>query len=352
MDDRDLVQFVNGEAHVIEKDHIFYIGPFSEDLTSNGTATAYYPNGISITGNFQSSQPVDSCEITYGATGITETVKFSNGHRTNCATATYPSGLVVKKTLNDASPFLFQSVIPYGRNFYNHSIISFPCGTPSLHAITRGSDSLSVDGNLGWLLCYFDVQQPVMNVNLSCADLHGLKKHIPPCVCDTAQIAPSRNDSAAENAIMECEGPHASEEPPIAAARDLSQSDPGNVVLAPSAEEDLLARRDFYRVESATLCWGHVIAKNRFNYSLPEIPSLRAINCTLIRSVERCRTAEPLTAEQKEVCATVLDVLNYGERFHDLTLVAWAEDTLDLGSHAVFSKLRTLTLKSTAGAGL
>lgn len=93
MEDRDLVQFVNVKAKVIERDHVFYIGSFSEDLSFSEHATAHYPNGISITGRFEDHQPAGPCEIVFGATGITETVLFSKGHRTGKATVTYPSGL-------------------------------------------------------------------------------------------------------------------------------------------------------------------------------------------------------------------------------------------------------------------
>ena len=96
MEDRDLVQFVNVKAKVIERDHVFYIGSFSEDLSFSEHATAHYPNGISITGRFEDHQPAGPCEIVFGATGITETVLFSKGHRTGKATVTYPSGLAVR----------------------------------------------------------------------------------------------------------------------------------------------------------------------------------------------------------------------------------------------------------------
>ena len=39
-------------------------------------------------------------------------------------------------------------------------------------------------------------------------------------------------------------------------------------------------------------------------------------------------------------------MLDYAQDFEDLTLVAWAEEALDLGGHTLFAKLQTLTLKS------
>lgn len=420
MEDRDLVQFVNVKAKVIERDHVFYIGSFSEDLSFSEHATAYYPNGISITGRFEDHQPAGPCEIVFGATGITETVLFSKGHRTGKAAVTYPSGLVVEKTLTDFSPFLFQSVIPYGRNFYNHSVLAFPCGTPTVHAISRGAATFPAGGNLSWLLRYFDPQQSAMNVNLSAAELLSLGDHLPRCIrerqkatlgsaglegdegvekemecgkndgmerekendgmeCEKEKdgVEGEKNDGMEnekkemecekkENAMecgkndgmekekenaMECEKEKEGVEgdtSPGSSERDSLE--PHERAAAPMAEEDFLASPDFYRVASATLCWDHVIARNRLNYSLPEIPSLHSINRTLIKSIARCRSPASLTPKQQEVCTLVMDVLAYAQAFDDLTLVAWAEETLDLGGHALFAKLRTLTLKSAGRA--
>lgn len=370
MEDRDLVQFVNVKAKVIERDHVFYIGSFSEDLSFSEHATAHYPNGISITGRFEDHQPAGPCEIVFGATGITETVLFSKGHRTGKATVTYPSGLAVEKTLTDFTPFLFQSVIPYGRNFYNHSVLAFPCGTPTVHAISRGAATFPAGGNLSWLLRYFDTQQSAMNVNLSAAELLSLGDHLPRCIrehqrlrvvcagskgaegeknengmdCEKKEngVERDKNDGmdCEKNDGMECETSPGSSE------RDSPQLDPHERAAAPMTEEDFLASSDFYRVTSAMLCWDHVIARNRLNYSLPEIPSLHGINRTLIKSIARCRSPVSLTPKQKEVCRVVMDVLDYAQDFDDLTLVAWAEEALDLGGHTLFAKLRTLTLKS------
>lgn len=397
MEDRDLVQFVNVKAKVIERDHVFYIGSFSEDLSFSEHATAHYPNGISITGRFEDHQPAGPCEIVFGATGITETVLFSKGHRTGKATVTYPSGLAVEKTLTDFTPFLFQSVIPYGRNFYNHSVLAFPCGTPTVHAISRGAATFPAGGNLSWLLRYFDTQQSAMNVNLSAAELLSLGDHLPRCireyqklrvVCvgskgvegekkendemekEKKEMECEKNDEMGcekkgiqcerENGMqyeknengLECEKENAMEcDTPLGSSeRDSPQLDPHERAAAPMTEEDFLASPDFYRVTSATLCWDHVIARNRLNYSLPEIPSLHSINRTLIKSIARCRSPASLTPKQREVCRVVMDVLAYAQAFDDLTLVAWAEETLDLGGHALFAKLRTLTLKSGRGA--
>lgn len=396
MEDRDLVQFVNVKAKVIERDHVFYIGSFSEDLSFSEHATAHYPNGISITGRFEDHQPAGPCEIVFGATGITETVLFSKGHRTGKATVTYPSGLAVEKTLTDFTPFLFQSVIPYGRNFYNHSVLAFPCGTPTVHAISRGAATFPAGGNLSWLLRYFDTQQSAMNVNLSAAELLSLGDHLPRCIrehqrlrvvcagskgaegeknengmdCEKKEngVECDKNDGMdcekndgmeyekenemqyekKENNGMGCEKENAMEceTSPGSSERDSPQLDPHERAAAPMTEEDFLASSDFYRVTSATLCWDHVIARNRLNYSLPEIPSLHSINRTLIKSIARCRSPVSLTPKQKEVCKVVMDVLDYAQDFDDLTLVAWAEDALDLGGHTLFAKLRTLTLKS------
>ena len=210
MEDRDLVQFVNVKAKVIERDHVFYIGSFSEDLSFSEHATAHYPNGISITGRFEDHQPAGPCEIVFGATGITETVLFSKGHRTGKATVTYPSGLAVEKTLTDFTPFLFQSVIPYGRNFYNHSVLAFPCGTPTVHAISRGAATFPAGGNLSWLLRYFDTQQSAMNVNLSAAELLSLGDHLPRCIREHQRLrvvcAGSKGAEGEKNENgMECE---------------------------------------------------------------------------------------------------------------------------------------------------
>ena len=142
-----------------------------------------------------------------------------------------------------------------------------------------------------------------------------------------------------ENA-MECETS------PGSSGKDSPQLDPHERAAAPMTEEDFLASSDFYRVTSATLCWDHVIARNRLNYSLPEIPSLHSINRTLVKSIARCRSPVSLTPKQKEVCRVVMDVLDYAQDFDDLTMVAWAEEALDLGGHTLFAKLRTLTLKS------
>lgn len=390
MEDRDLVQFVNVKAKVIERDHVFYIGSFSEDLSFSEHAIAYYPNGISITGRFEDHQPAGPCEIVFGATGITETVLFSKGHRTGKATVTYPSGLVVEKTLTDFSPFLFQSVIPYGRNFYNHSVLAFPCGTPTVHAISRGAATFPAGGNLSWLLRYFDPQQSAMNVNLSAVELLSLGDHLPRCIRERQRptlgsaglegdegVECEKNDGMEkekkemecekkENAMecgkndgmekekenaMECEKEKEGVEgdtSPGSSERDSLE--PHERAAAPMAEEDFLASPDFYRVASATLCWDHVIARNRLNYSLPEIPSLHSINRTLIKSIARCRSPASLTPKQQEVCTLVMDVLAYAQAFDDLTLVAWAEEMLDLGGHALFAKLRTLTLKSAGRA--
>ena len=379
MEDRDLVQFVNVKAKVIERDHVFYIGSFSEDLSFSEHATAHYPNSISITGRFEDHQPAGPCEIVFGATGITETVLFSKGHRTGKATVTYPSGLAVEKTLTDFTPFLFQSVIPYGRNFYNHSVLAFPCGTPTVHAISRGAATFPAGGNLSWLLRYFDTQQSAMNVNLSATELLSLGDHLPRCirehqrlrvVCAGSKGAEGeKNENGMEceknengmqyeknngmgcekeNDGMECEKNNGMEceTSPGSSGKDSPQLDPHERAAAPMTEEDFLASSDFYRVTSAMLCWDHVIARNRLNYSLPEIPSLHSINRTLIKSIARCRSPASLTPKQKEVCRVVMDVLDYAQDFDDLTLVAWAEDALDLGGHTLFAKLRTLTLKS------
>ena len=379
MEDRDLVQFVNVKAKVIERDHVFYIGSFSEDLSFSEHATAHYPNGISITGRFEDHQPAGPCEIVFGATGITETVLFSKGPRTGKATVTYPSGLAVEKTLTDFTPFLFQSVIPYGRNFYNHSVLAFPCGTPTVHAISRGAATFPAGGTLSWLLRYFDTQQSAMNVNLSAAELLSRGDHLPLCirehqrlrvVCAGSKGAEGENEKGmeCENDGMECEKKENNgmgcekendgmecekkenamecETSPGSSGKDSPQLDPHERAAAPMTEEDFLASPDFYRVTSATLCWDHVIARNRLNYSLPEIPSLHSINRTLIKSIARCRSPVSLTPKQKEGCKVVMDVLDYAQDFDDLTLVAWAEEALDLGGHTLFAKLRTLTLKS------
>ena len=413
MEDRDLVQFVNVKAKVIERDHVFYIGSFSEDLSFSEHATAHYPNGISITGRFEDHQPAGPCEIVFGAMGITETVLFSKGHRTGKATVTYPSGLAVEKTLTDFTPFLFQSVIPYGRNFYNHSVLAFPCGTPTVHAISRGAATFPAGGNLSWLLRYFDTQQSAMNVNLSATELLSLGDHLPRCirehqrlrvVCAGSKGAEGeknekgmecekndgmeceKNDGMEcekkengmqyeknngmgcekENDGMECEKKENAmecekndeleyekkenamecETSPGSSGKDSPQLDPHERAAAPMTEEDFLASSDFYRVTSAMLCWDHVIARNRLNYSLPEIPSLHSINRTLVKSIARCRSPVSLTPKQKEVCRVVMDVLDYAQDFDDLTLVAWAEEALDLGGHTLFAKLQTLTLKS------
>lgn len=152
-----------------------------------------------------------------------------------------------------------------------------------------------------------------------------------------------------ENDGMECEKKENAmecETSPGSSGKDSPQLDPHERAAAPMTEEDFLASSDFYRVTSAMLCWDHVIARNRLNYSLPEIPSLHGINRTLIKSIARCRSPVSLTPKQKEVCKVVMDVLDYAQDFDDLTLVAWAEDALDLGGHTLFAKLRTLTLKS------
>lgn len=151
-----------------------------------------------------------------------------------------------------------------------------------------------------------------------------------------------------ENNGMGCEKENAMEceTSPGSSGKDSPQLDPHERAAAPMTEEDFLASSDFYRVTSAMLCWDHVIARNRLNYSLPEIPSLHGINRTLIKSIARCRSPVSLTPKQKEVCRVVMDVLDYAQDFDDLTLVAWAEDALDLGGHTLFAKLRTLTLKS------
>ena len=118
MEDRNLFQFAFNNARILEKNNTFYIESFEErNGRICGSGTAYYPNQITITGNFQNDYPCGRCTLTFGASQITEEATFVNAHRTGHIKVTYPSGIVATVRLNDSSPFLFQSVIPYSRNF-------------------------------------------------------------------------------------------------------------------------------------------------------------------------------------------------------------------------------------------
>lgn len=298
MEDRNLFQFAFNNARILEKNNTFYIESFEErNGRICGSGTAYYPNQITITGNFQNDYPCGRCTLTFGASQITEETTFVNAHRTGHIKVTYPSGIVATVRLNDSSPFLFQSVIPYSRNFYNHSVIGFPCVTPDIIALSYNDVSYKPNEveDVAWLLKHFDVHQISMNVDYSDNALRNIEQHC--------------------RAMLE--------------------------------GEMILSNPKFNHVQSVTLCCQALIAKNRLNYMLPEISSLRNINTLLARTVQRCCSCE-LEEEEKMNCNYtlngVLRVLGYSPCLRSITIVAYPDSTLNL-SGGLFPRVSSLTLK-------
>ena len=67
MEDRNLFQFAFNNARILEKNNTFYIESFEErNGRICGSGTAYYPNQITITGNFQNDYPCGRCTLTFG----------------------------------------------------------------------------------------------------------------------------------------------------------------------------------------------------------------------------------------------------------------------------------------------
>lgn len=298
MENRDLFQFAFNNAQILEKNNAFYNGSFEErNGRICGTGTAYYPNQISITGNFQNDYPCGRCTLSFSASQITEEATFVNACRNGHIKVTYPSGIVATVALNDSSPFLFQSVIPYSRNFYNHSVIGFPCGTPKIIALSYNGVSYKPDEveDVAWLLKHFDVHQISMNVDYSDNALRNIEDHF----------------------------------------------------RAKLEDETILTDPKFNRVQSVTLCCQALIAKNRLNYMLPEISSLRNINTLLARTVSRCCGCE-LNEQEKTDCRHalygILRVLGYSPCLRSFTIVAYPDRTFNLSGKS-FTHVSSLTLK-------
>lgn len=179
-------------------------------------------------GKFTSEMPIGKCDITFTEQNVTCSTEFKNGKRAGLATYTYENGLVVQCKVDETYPALCKSIIPYTRNYYNPSALSFGGNRFEIKTISWYKDELNEDQlvALRWLLKHFDVAQHHIRMDLTEVLIKALPKEYNFWV---------------------------------------------------SSEE-------FSRLEHVTLCDQMAIKRNRLNYMLPSIPKLSDLNTFLSRS--------------------------------------------------------------------
>lgn len=292
----NILQLVFGtEKTVIQKKICIYIGDFTEsNNTVSGQGTAYYFNGISIHGNIQDNKPTGECTVFFDTGRIKETVHFTNGLRKDeCSTFTYPSGLEITANIQDCnSSLLISPTIPYFRNYYNTTSLTFAQASTTSIVITKQPQLLEGEDLTPILsfLEYFDIQQSRLIVDL----LH----------------------------------PHLSILPSLLQYSSIIQN------------------QSFNLIEQITFCCQALIRKSQMYYLLPEITISKNFTSTAQLSSEqfKCFIAKNDIQQYTKILDVLLAILQYSNHLHSVTFIASPLQDISF-THTVFSRITDLSIK-------
>ena len=192
---------------------------------------AYFQNGITIEGVFRDSMPTGNCIVTFTEQNVESEVEFKNGKRSGFATYDYKNnGLFVVCNVADRYSTLCKSIVPYTRNYYNHSALCIGDNSFKIESIKWKGEELDMGKNPGlkWLLENFDVAQRHIRFNMT----GNLRRRLP----------------------------------------EDYQLWAGN--------------KEFSRLEHVTLCAQKIIKRDVVNYLLPAVQKLSSLNTFLLRSAD------------------------------------------------------------------
>ena len=280
LSETECINLIKDENVMLKKEgKCLYFGSFDDTLTGEGIA--YYPSLLTINGSFVNGLPSGKCTISFSRSKCTETVGFREGKRMGPSVLSWESGLQVAGKVNDVTTKLLSPMVPFTRNYYNHSL--FDLGHPmySLDEASLAGAPVSLTSDLAWWLVNCDLQQPSLTLDLSRTGMTEITSHL----------------QAAVNGESFTQSPH------------------------------------FNRVKSVTLACQQIIKQTHLNDMLPELTRLRNINLSLLSSPERAEhvslSADALAAYDI-VFSTLLEVLGHSQQLDKVELIAFPHAELSL----------------------
>lgn len=294
LSETECINLVMNQNTTLRKEgQCIYIGAFDDTLTGEGSAS--YQSMITINGSFVNGLPSGQCSVSLSRSGCTETVGFREGKRMGTSSLAWKSGLCVTGKVNDVTTKLLGPVIPFTRNYYNHSLFDFGHPTYTLEEASLDGKPVALTPDLTWWLTNCDLQQPSLTIDLSRTGMTEITRHL----------------QAAVDGVSFVQSPR------------------------------------FNRVSSATLACHQLIKQTHLNYMLPELTRLRNINLSLLSTVERAEqmslSAEALAAYDV-VFQTLLEALGHSEQLSKVEVIAFPRSELSLES-SLWRRITELTIR-------
>ena len=143
------------------------MGNFEKTDSINGSGFVYYPSGLIVEGLIRKGVPEGPCTLHFSQSDATQQVTFENGRRRGASVIQTASGLVYHISIEDQSPQLFESTVPFLRNYYNHSLFDYGHPRYSISELFLESQKIPLSDDIFWWLTMCDLQQSSLTLDIT-----------------------------------------------------------------------------------------------------------------------------------------------------------------------------------------
>lgn len=143
------------------------MGNFEKTDSINGSGFVYYPSGLIVEGLIQNNVPEGPATIHFSRSDATQQVTFEKGRRKGKSVIQSGSGLIYNLSMEDQNSQLFESLVPFLRNYYNHSLFDYGHPRYSISSLFLESQNIPLSDDLYWWLTMCDLQQPSLTLDVT-----------------------------------------------------------------------------------------------------------------------------------------------------------------------------------------